>query len=562
MAARTSVLQDLAGHDNAQVKRGGSILEQSEHFSEVRRCRDVIWAFLFLIVAGVVVCGAVAFSINLWSMDKNSKADTTVLHLLEDSYVHAMLSLFVAGLASLGFSVLFLLFAQHNAECVVWTCLLLGPVCAVASGAAMMASSWPMPGVVGLLVFGLGILLFILVFCCWKDLVPLTVLLLRTVIHVVRMHSTMIMLSIFGAALAILWSVACFTSLLAVSFYDEEIAHAMKEKTSRSPMKALVFFCFAFMYYWGSIVSIDTAFTSCSGVFGRWYFQKDRPDDAPISKSLKVACTTSFGSICFGSFCVAVVRAVEFVVGVLRREAQEDGNIVLCCLLAVVECIVECIGDILQWVCSWAYVQCAVRGVGFCDACSATFSLCTFANMDAICASTLIDSVPYLGALIVGLLSGGVGFLSYHAAGASASGYAISVFACSFWLGTLAAWAALMPLKAGASTVIVCFAEEPDFLRRQAPALYEAFVHHCGDVSSEGSRRSSRNSLQLGDQARDLRAAPLMEMGPVGQRKLQVTVPEGVLPGQMVQVRTPEGQLLQVAVPLGYSPGQAFVANY
>jgi len=170
--------------------------------------------------------------------------------------------------------------------------------------------------------------------------------------------------------------------------------------------------------------------------------------------------------------------------------------------------------------------------------------------------------VPYLGALIVGLLSGGVGFLSYHAAGASASGYAISVFACSFWLGTLAAWAALMPLKAGASTVIVCFAEEPDFLRRQAPALYEAFVHHCGDVSSEGSRRSSRNSLQLGDQARDLRAAPLMEMGPVGQRKLQVTVPEGVLPGQMVQVRTPEGQLLQVAVPLGYSPGQAFVANY
>ena len=37
---------------------------------------------------------------------------------------------------------------------------------------------------------------------------------------------------------------------------------------------------------------------------------------------------------------------------------------------------------------------------------------------------------------------------------------------------------------------------------------------------------------------------------------MQVTVPEGVLPGQMVQVQAPSGQMVQVQVPAGLQPGQ------
>ena len=36
------------------------------------------------------------------------------------------------------------------------------------------------------------------------------------------------------------------------------------------------------------------------------------------------------------------------------------------------ECMISCAGDIIEWISSFAYVQCALRGLGFCDACSAT----------------------------------------------------------------------------------------------------------------------------------------------------------------------------------------------
>ena len=129
-------------------------------------------------------------------------------------------------------------------------------------------------------------------------------------------------------------------------------------------------FVLAVVYVWGSLVTVNAAFTACAGVYGRWYFDKD--SGAPVSTSLREAWSTSFGSICYGSFIVALVRAVQFVVKSLRQEAARDQNYVLCVLLCIVECMIDCVGDILEFVSEMAYVQCAVRGLGFCQACAAT----------------------------------------------------------------------------------------------------------------------------------------------------------------------------------------------
>jgi len=45
-------------------------------------------------------------------------------------------------------------------------------------------------------------------------------------------------------------------------------------------------------------------------------------------------------------------------------------------------------------------------------------------------------------------------------------------------------------------------------------------------------------------------------------RQITLTVPEGSGPGQMVQFTSPEGQMCQVPVPAGVSPGQQFTAAY
>eukprot|EP00438_Fugacium_kawagutii_P017288 Skav213685 [mRNA] locus=scaffold491:392022:392849:- [translate_table: standard] len=179
--------------------------------------------------------------------------------------------------------------------------------------------------------------------------------------------------------------------------------------------------------------------------------------------------------------------------------------------------MIRCAGDIIEGINEWAYVQCAVRGVGFCEAAAATFAVWYHSSLDAILSSLLIDTVPFLGALIVAGFSGLCGFMVYHL-GVTSVGYNTSVFAFCFFIGFLSSYAALMPLKSGAITIVICFAEESDFLRRRAPALYEALtqaqIEEDADSSANSSRRGSHqtNQLQPGAQARDVRGAPLMEM--------------------------------------------------
>ncbi|CAE7201662.1 pns-1 [Symbiodinium natans] len=460
-------------------------------------------------------------------------------------------------MASIVASLVFLELAKHFSELVIWCALLLGPSVMIVLGALMMVpveGKWPMPGIIGAIKFSLGCCFFVCVLCCWRDLVPFSAALMRTIIKVMEIHTSMMFVSIWGALMSCAWSLLCCMSLLAFFIHDEEaMAKLTKGKASSSPAKAGFVFVFGFVQYWGLMVAMDAAYTACCGVFGRWYFAKDRrPGDTPVMSAIKDAYTTSFGSICLGAFIVALIRALELLVRTLRREAQEDGNIVLCLILLMVECVIDCIGDIMEWVCSWAYVQCALRGLSFFQACSATFALAVHAGVDSIVSRSVVGMVPLLGALPAGLCAGGgAGYLVFSMTAQDCTqGERWTVVVICMWLGLCTSWAALMPLKSGASTIIMCFAEEPDYLRNLDPSLHHKFCDLDDARSSIASSRSSRPSID----PRELRATPMLEMQ--GSRQLQVTVPQGVSAGQMVQVQTPEGQMLQVQVPAGYGPGK------
>jgi len=559
------VLQQLEAHENAEFKRGGSIMKDEEPFDDekTRPCRDVMWALMFYLTTGFLCWWCATGALMVTSGAEADEATGAVveirkkLHESEEDFFAGAYALLAAGFAAVAFSLVFLEFAKRFSVLTIWVALILGPVLLIIIGILMMLKGMPLI-ILGGIKVSMGVCGLACVICCWADLIPFSAALLRTVIHVMELHTSMIFVSIWGGFLSCLWTVLCCLSVLAYAIRDAEAyQHLVKARASSSPAKAGAVFLFGFLQYWGTLTAMDAVYTACSGVFGRWYFSKDRrPGDTPVMSSLKAAYTTSFGSVCCGAFIVAFIRALELLVRVLRQEAQEEGNYVLCILLMIVECVIDCIGDIMEWVCSWCYVQCAVRGLSFFQACSATFALASFAGLDSICARSVIGMVPVLGALPAGACSGAAGYYVFKANGTEVGARAESVAFLCFWVGLSTAWAALMPLKSGASTIIVCFAEEPDFLRRQAPRLHEMFTDQARE--SVDSSVSSRSSLG----ARDLRAAPMLEMQPAGTRQLQVTVPAGVVSGQMVQVQTPEGQNLQVQVPAGFGPGQQFVASY
>merc|ERR1712165_655634 len=126
-------------------------------------------------------------------------------------------------------------------------------------------------------------------------------------------------------------------------------------------------------------------------------------DGREVSKSLKVACGPSFGSVALGSLVIAVIRALEQLMKKLQSDAEEQGNIVVQIFACILRCIISLIGDILEWISSYVYVQVALRGVSFVQGAKATYALATISNLMYVCSAILVEYVAMLGALVCAL---------------------------------------------------------------------------------------------------------------------------------------------------------------
>lgn len=239
-ARRASRVDEMAVHEKPEVKRGGSIMQQNEHFVEQRTCRDVIWAGLFIILAACVAFGAAWTVVQVFSFENlgESKLHKLFLKVHENTFTYGMLSMLVAALSAAFFSIAFLQFTKMATECVVWTSLILGPMMLICCGAYMMTQSWPMPGGVGVVMVLFGGCLLSCVIWCYKENVPLTVKLLKTVIHVIQLHPSMMMLCVISSMIAAAWSLACFACLLGLTIIDDDMVHLLSSRASSSPMKA------------------------------------------------------------------------------------------------------------------------------------------------------------------------------------------------------------------------------------------------------------------------------------------------------------------------------------
>lgn len=239
-SGRASVVDQIAANEKMEVKRGGSILQENQHFVENRAYRDVIWALLFGILALGVVFGSIWTIIMVFSFDNldAGKEHHMFLKYHEATFINGLVAMAISGLAASFFSIAFLQFTKRNTECVVWTSIILGPCLLIFSGAYVMSQGWPMPGAFGAVKVCIGVCLLACVICLYKDFIPLTVLLLRTVIHVVEVHPSMMVLCVVSGLIAAAWSLACFTCLLGSTIVDEEMVSLIKSKASASPMKA------------------------------------------------------------------------------------------------------------------------------------------------------------------------------------------------------------------------------------------------------------------------------------------------------------------------------------
>mmetsp|Transcript_158228 Transcript_158228/g.288448 ORF Transcript_158228/g.288448 Transcript_158228/m.288448 type:complete len:492 (+) Transcript_158228:80-1555(+) len=468
------LVQGFIQHENELVKKGGHLLITGPEPCEDshRTCQDAFWAGLFLCTVGCVAFFSIrnseeVFELAVFAAEHQSAGDVDPVEQAS-AFTMGILAVVTAGFVSFLGAILFLHFAKCFTTCVVWTALLVFPMILVAAGLRYGAGS-----------LVLAFISFCII-CCMRDRIPFTVLLIQTVIKVMQRHPSMMLISMLGSALSVGWFLLCAFCTLGLYVVHGKVMHFVTRLT----------------FMWGSMVVTNACACACNGVFGRWYFGKD--GDSPVRRSLKAAFVTSFGSICFGSFIVAATRALEAVVKSKRKDARRESNFVTCMIFCILECVVSMIGDIIEWFNSFAYVQCAVRGFGFIDSVRATHALCTYANIGLACRSSLVDMVVFLESLL-GAAMGAFASTLVMTAVAPAQGAGAVFPKCqvmAFIVGWTATMAALQPLSSGATTFVVCWAENAQALARSQPELAQIFAERAGDRADVQLSQTALQPLQ------------------------------------------------------------------
>lgn len=232
-----------------------------------------------------------------------------------------------------------------------------------------------------------------------------------------------------------------------------------------------------FSGYWVGQVFNNTLHVTISGVTASYYFLEGTSmmPQNPTAASAKRALTTSFGSICFGSLIIALIRTMR----AMLREAIRRGSI----MAVIANCILGCIESLVEYFNSYAYVHVAIYGKSFCEAAKDTWRLVKTSGISAIINDSLVGSVLSMGSFLVGLTSAaisyGIGILILRASGSADSSVATSFLVIIAFvvlmLGFMMFGVVTMVIESGTQTTFVCLAEDPGALARTKPELYNQF---------------------------------------------------------------------------------------
>ncbi|KAI8606205.1 plasma-membrane choline transporter-domain-containing protein [Dissophora ornata] len=285
---------------------------------------------------------------------------------------------------------------------------------------------------------------------------------------------------IFGILYASMWffwkSRIPFASIyfMTVIAGTYELYYDTQTNSTPTTLKVLIVFCF-FSFYWTSQVMENIVHTTVCGVYATYYFMKGSPQGmskSPTIESLKRSCTTSIGSICFGSLIIAIIQTLRFLANMARSE--NDG--IMAFVACLIECILACLQGIAEYVNKYAFAQVAIYGKSYIQAAKDTWTILKDRGVEQIINDNLIGNVWGMAGILGGVLSGVASYLYIRFANPSFNStgeftYVIVIMA--FVMGLQIVFTVGTVIDSGVATTFVCLAEDPAALARTKPELFE-----------------------------------------------------------------------------------------
>jgi len=158
-----------------------------------------------------------------------------------------------------------------------------------------------------------------------------------------------------------------------------------------------------FIYLWNNAFLIAIGQCIIAGAVASWFFTPNaRKGKEP---AIKTAVWNVFrfhaGSLALGSFIIAVVQFIRYLMKYLEKQAAAQKNRVMVMVFRVLQCCIWCFEKCLKFLSKNAYIQIAIRGTNFCNSARKAFTIIT-ANILRFGTVALLGSVVhYIGLLFI-----------------------------------------------------------------------------------------------------------------------------------------------------------------
>lgn len=127
------------------------------------------------------------------------------------------------------------------------------------------------------------------------------------------------------------------------------------------------------------------------------------------------SCTVLFGSVCFGALLEAIVQAIRYIVAQQERRVSERGGspLALFCLCCA-HCLLTCIGDILEYFNSYAYVYVAKHEHTYLESAKEVYNMFKNNGVLPLINDSVINAPFNVGAFILLLLVIGMSVFAFN----------------------------------------------------------------------------------------------------------------------------------------------------
>lgn len=315
------------------------------------------------------------------------------------------------------------------------------------------------------IVFLIFACLYVACFFWWRSRIPFATVMLKTVVGITRKYPTTIMVGIISLVIQAAFSFLFMLTVIGI--YQAWYSSASNNSQLNCAMVFLVF-----SFYWTSQVITYVTHVTLAGMFATVYFLNDGIKH-PVWGSAKRALTTSFGSICFGALLIAIINVIRYFLAIARAEAD---NAICAFLICIVQCLVDCAAGLFEWFNYYAFSGVAIYGQAFVPTARKTWTMIKDRGIEAMINDNLIGNVLFMGGLLVGVLSGLLGFIYLRVAKPAYNvngGMTPVVVMMCFLIGLSMFNTIATVISSGVATTFVCLAEDPQALRRSKPELYE-----------------------------------------------------------------------------------------